>query len=141
MQAKESLAADQPPEVRILKHLLTVEGEQDLAAGVEQAFASGPAPPGAAGTDFLSTCATTHNSWLQALFGDEPRSSSVIRCEFGWCSRRTPEALLETINTVLSTYDNQLGGAGLMAESAALMNPEVIRKLRDLQQRIRKGYM
>ena len=53
---------------------------------------------------------------------------------------RTPEALLLTISTVLNAYDAQLGGSDMMAESAALMNPEVIKLMRDLKQRISKQY-
>lgn len=57
------------------------------------------------------------------------------------CAFRTPEVLLQTISTVLDAYDTQLGGGDMMAESAALMNPEVIKRMRDLKQRIDKGYM
>ena len=41
MQAKETLARQQPPEVRILKHLLTVESPNDLRAALEDAFSPG----------------------------------------------------------------------------------------------------
>ena len=57
-----------------------------------------------------------------------------------WDAIRTPEALLTTINTVLDTYDSQMGSQGMLADSAALMNPEVIRRLRALQAAIRKSY-
>ena len=48
--------------------------------------------------------------------------------------------MLLTISTVLDAYDTQLGGADMMAESAALMNPEVIKRMRELKQRISKQY-
>ena len=57
------------------------------------------------------------------------------------CVRRTPEALLVTICTVLDAYDAQLGGSDMMAESAALMNPEVIKLMRDLKERINKNFI
>ena len=41
VQAKETLARQQPPEVRILKHLLTVESQQDMRAALEDAFNPG----------------------------------------------------------------------------------------------------
>ena len=46
-----------------------------------------------------------------------------------------------TISTVLDAYDTQMGAGEMIAESAALMNPEVIKLMRDLRQRIDKGYM
>ena len=54
MQAKESIAADQPAEVRILKHLLTVDGEADMREALNDAFTPGSAEQ-TAQSDFLST--------------------------------------------------------------------------------------
>ena len=45
-----------------------------------------------------------------------------------------------TISTVLETYDTQLGSEGMFAETAAMMNPEVIKRLRSLQAAINKRY-
>ena len=56
LQAKESIAADQPPEVRILKHLLTVNGESEIREALDDAFTPGTAEQ-TADSDFLSTCA------------------------------------------------------------------------------------
>ena len=58
MQAKESFAADQPAEVRILKHLLTLEGDRDMQAALDDAFAAG-SPLQTKESDYLSTCAST----------------------------------------------------------------------------------
>ena len=54
LQAKESIAADQPPEVRILKHLLTIDGEVDMRDALNEAFTPGT-PEQTADSDFLST--------------------------------------------------------------------------------------
>jgi len=58
----------------------------------------------------------------------------------GCICNRTPEALLTTISTVLATYDTQLGGQGMFAETSAMMNPEVIKRLRALQAAVQKTY-
>ena len=59
MQAKESFAADQPAEVRILKHLLTFEDPMELRSALQQAFVPSDAPSvlSAGPEDLLSTCA------------------------------------------------------------------------------------
>ncbi len=59
-QAKESIAADQPPEVRILKHLLTVSGESEMREALDDAFTPGTAEQ-TADSDFLSTCALSRS--------------------------------------------------------------------------------
>lgn len=64
-QAKESFAADQPPEVRILKHLLTFEDPVELRSALQQAFTPSDAPSvlSAGPEDQLSTCAPL--SWCR----------------------------------------------------------------------------
>lgn len=55
----------------------------------------------------------------------------------------TPAALLNTVENVLGLYDGAVSkGAlgGMAGQAAALMNPEVIARLRDLQTLIRKKY-
>ena len=42
VQAKESFAKMQPPEVRILKHLLTIESPAERAEQLRGAFTPGP---------------------------------------------------------------------------------------------------
>ena len=54
LQAKESFAADQPSTVRILKHLLTVQGDRDMQAALDDAFAPGT-PLQTGESDYLST--------------------------------------------------------------------------------------
>lgn len=40
-QAKETLAQQQPPEVRILKHLLSIQSPQERVTALQDAFAPG----------------------------------------------------------------------------------------------------
>jgi hypothetical protein len=54
-QMKASMAELQPPEVRILKHLLSMEDPLERQSGMEQAFTPGP-ELNAGQEDMLSTC-------------------------------------------------------------------------------------
>lgn len=117
-KAKETFAQQAPPEARILKFLLAVESEADRFSLMEQSFQPGP------------ELSTTEEDYLHT----------------------TPEALLNTIENVLAVFDGASGnldemmgsaGApmGMAGQAAALMNPEVITKLRELQLIIRKKYV
>ena len=136
-KAKESFARQAPPEARILKFLLAVESPSDRVSLMEQAFQSG-AELSTPDEDYLHT---------------------------------TPVALLNTIENILTMYDNTKqqpqqnsggggggikarimaeaaaasqgggGAAGMAGQAAALMNPEVISRLRDLQQTLKKKYL
>jgi hypothetical protein len=137
-KAKESFAQQAPPEARILKFLLAVESTTDRLSLMEQSFQPGPQIT-TSDEDFLFT---------------------------------TPDALLNTIENVLTMYDGAKGGggggggggvsfgsssggsvasgmgmgaaggpSGMAGQAAALMNPEVIERLRELQQTIRKQYL
>lgn len=55
-KAKESFASQQPPEVRILKHLLSIDDPQQRLVAMEEAFAPGPAGADLQ-LDYLSTYA------------------------------------------------------------------------------------
>jgi len=120
-KAKQSFAQQAPPEARILKHLLSFESQADRSVALEQSFTPGP--------EFT----TEEEDYLNT----------------------TPPLLLNTIENVLNVYnkgssssggvkvsDGGDGGAGGMAsEAAAMMNPEVITRLRELQEEIRRKYM
>jgi hypothetical protein len=139
-KAKESFAQQAPPEARILKFLLAVESTSDRLSLMEQSFQPGPQIT-TSDEDFLFT---------------------------------TPDALLNTIENVLTMYDGAKGAgggggvdfgsggggggstkksvvsgmgmggggaSGMADQAAALMNPEVIDRLRELQQTIRKQYL
>ena len=54
MQAKEKFASEQPAEVRILKHLLTMDNPAEQRHSCEQAFAPG-AEVQTEKEDFLTT--------------------------------------------------------------------------------------
>ncbi len=53
-KAKESFASQQPPEVRILKHLLSIDDPRQRMVALEEAFAPGPAGADMQ-LDYLST--------------------------------------------------------------------------------------
>jgi hypothetical protein len=131
-KAKESFAQQAPPEARILKFLLAVDSPTDRLSLMEQSFQPGPQIT-TSDEDFLFT---------------------------------TPDALLNTIENVLAMYDGAKAGgggggvslgsnssvtsgmgmggggpSGMAGQAAALMNPEVIERLRELQQTIRKQYL
>ena len=55
-QARESFAAQQPPEVRIMKHMLALEDPAERRAALGEAFTPG-AQVATATQDFLTTCA------------------------------------------------------------------------------------
>jgi hypothetical protein len=59
LQMKASMAELQPPEVRILKHLLSMEDPLERRAGYEQAFTPGP-ELNAGQEDMLCTCVRAH---------------------------------------------------------------------------------
>lgn len=105
-KAKESFAAQQPPEVRILKYLLSVESPSDRYKLMEQAFEQGP----------------------QLVTGSQDYLST------------TPEALLNVVSNVLQVYETSQGVGTMAGQAAGLMNPEVIAKLKDMEQVIRKQY-
>ena len=55
-QARESFAAQQPPEVRIMKHLLALDDPAERRAALGDAFTPG-AQLATATQDYLTTCA------------------------------------------------------------------------------------
>ncbi|EIE21209.1 hypothetical protein COCSUDRAFT_17991 [Coccomyxa subellipsoidea C-169] len=105
-KAKESFAKMQPPEVRILKHLLSVEDPRQRVEELRAAFEPGPELETAT-QDFLST---------------------------------TPEKLLGTIEVIVATYERSAGSTSMVGQAGALMNPEVITRLKDIQAVVRKQF-
>lgn len=106
-KAKESFAAQQPPEVRIMKHLLALDDPRERSVALEEAFQPGP-EVSTGELDYLCT---------------------------------TPERLMVAMSAVLSAYESQRGKTSLVGEAAALMNPQVIQRLQELQGIVRKKYM
>ena len=49
--------------------------------------------------------------------------------------------MMQTIEAVLKAFDAQSSSRGMVADAASLMNPEVIKTMRELQQQIRKQFM
>lgn len=57
------------------------------------------------------------------------------------CVCRTPSALMQAMTAVLSLYESQRGKGTMLGEAAGLMNPEVIQRLQELQETVRKRFM
>mmetsp|Transcript_47316 Transcript_47316/g.120752 ORF Transcript_47316/g.120752 Transcript_47316/m.120752 type:complete len:419 (-) Transcript_47316:13-1269(-) len=106
-KAKETAAAEQPPEVRILKHLLTMEDPMERNEAMDQAFEPGEAGKDGADQDFLTS---------------------------------TPPDLMRYVDGVLAAYETQKDGKNLLGQTAKLMDPEVIRRLQDIQAVMRRRY-
>lgn len=56
-----------------------------------------------------------------------------------WC--RTPEVLMSIVEAVLGAYAAQTTVRSSVEDAAALMNPEVINRMKTLHQDIRKHFM
>eukprot|EP00887_Chlorella_sp_A99_P001218 scaffold14.g1218.t1 len=110
-KAKESFAQQAPPEVRILKFLLSVDSPADRAKLLGQAFEAGPALA-TADADYLHTTP-------QVLLN-------------------TVDNVLALYDGAAGGGGGRAGG--MAREAAGLMNPTVIDRLRELQQLIRRQY-
>lgn len=53
---------------------------------------------------------------------------------------RTPDKLLAAIDLIVDTYERSAGSAGMLGQAGALMNPEVIVRMKDIQAAIRKDF-
>ncbi|KAK9806423.1 hypothetical protein WJX73_005207 [Symbiochloris irregularis] len=87
LQAKKSFARQQPPEVRILKHLLSLEDPAERRAGVASAFEPGPAVSQWAkgDTDYLSTTPPQLLKTIDAILAayDTSRGSDTMAGQAG----------------------------------------------------------
>ena len=106
VKGKEAAAREAPPEVRILKHLLTIEDLAERDAEIGNALQPGGEMEGPT-RDFLST---------------------------------TPQKLLLTVETVLTAFDNSRNKTTMLGQTADLMNPIVITRLRSIMTTLRKRY-
>ncbi len=52
----------------------------------------------------------------------------------------TPEKLLGTIEVIVATYERSAGSTSMVGQAGALMNPEVITRLKDIQAVVRKQF-
>lgn len=142
-KAKEGFARQAPKEVRILKHLLTVEGERERAQALEQAFEQGAtrrAPSHALlllarAWHLLVQNVSMHPTWLPCAFSTHPACCPTLCCflaapgpelEAGdvdyLCTK--PADLLNTIENVLTVYDTSRRKVTMAGEASALMNPQ-----------------
>ena len=122
------MAERQPPEVRILKHLLSTEDPLERFSLMDSAFTPGPeltVGEGQTAVDFLSTCAPAAPA--------RPAPLSPL-------ARSTPEKLLGVISAVLGAYDAQRGRVSMQGQAAELMTPAVIERMRLLAEEVRQRY-
>lgn len=119
-KAQASFSAAQPPEVRILKYLLTLPGEVDVRSALNDAFTPGAGPRGGEASGAPA---------------GEPRQ---------WLST-TPPALLAKVDAVLTAYEAApiRGGAGAAKARKALerLNPTVVGRLKGLRAMISREWM
>ncbi|KAK9902256.1 hypothetical protein WJX75_009762 [Coccomyxa subellipsoidea] len=106
-KAKESFAQMQPPEVRILKHLLSMDDPRQRSEELRAAFQPGPDLETTT-QDFLST---------------------------------TPEKLLTAIDVIVGTFEKTAGSASMVGQAGALMNPDVIMCLKEIQKAVQKEFV
>lgn len=119
-RARHSFSASQPPEMRIMRYLLTLPGEVDVRSALAQAFTPGDGPMAGA-----ETSAPNSNEPRQWLF-------------------TTPPALLARVEAVLAAYE----AAPIRGAKAArarkvfeTLNPKVVGRLKKLKELIRKEWM
>ena len=53
---------------------------------------------------------------------------------------RTPDRLLTTMDAVLQAFDSQRGRDSMAGQAASLMHPDVIERMRRLQQMVRQHF-
>lgn len=60
-------------------------------------------------------------------------SGSIVVC-------RTPEDLLRAVEAVLTAYEGSRGGGSMLGQASALVNPQVITRLSELRDMIRRDF-
>jgi hypothetical protein len=139
MQMKASMAELQPPEVRILKHLLSMEDPLERQSGMEQAFTPGP-ELNAGQEDMLSTCVAAR-VWQGAACVREMWRLTCVCAHACSPACSTPEALVAVMTGVLNAYEAQRGRATMAGQAAEFMTPQVIDRMRLLQAEVREKFM
>ncbi len=119
-KAKEKFAAQAPAEARILKFLLSVEGESERIELLEQAFQPGPELV-TSNEDYLHT---TPDALLNTI-------ENILMVYDSSSSGATARAEMERASS---------GPSSMAGQAAGLMNPEVIESMRGLRDLIRKRY-
>lgn len=62
-------------------------------------------------------------------------SCTMMGCD---ALHRTPQQLLSTVEVILAAYERSAGSASMLGQAGTLMNPEVIVRMRDIQEAIKK---
>jgi len=110
-KAKESFAAQQPPAVRILKHLLWIDSPADRRKAMDEAFTPG-AELATSTQDFLTTTPAEMQQIMEAILA--AYDSNVSRSQ---------------------------ASSGMQQDANGLMNPKVIEQMRVLLGELRKNYL
>lgn len=119
-KAKEKFAAQAPAEARILKFLLSVEGESERIELLDQAFQPGPELV-TSNEDYLHT---TPDALLNTI-------ENILMVYDSSSSGATARAEMERASS---------GPSSMAGQAAGLMNPEVIESMRRLRDLIRSRY-
>ena len=121
-KAKEKFAAQAPAEARILKFLLSVEGESERIELLDQAFQPGPELV-TSNEDYLHT---TPDALLNTI-------ENILMVYDSSSSGATARAEMERAAS-------SSGPSSMAGQAAGLMNPEVIESMRRLRDLIRSRY-
>ena len=71
----------------------------------------------------------------EAQFYHRWQSANAYGCII---SCRTPQQLLSTLELILGAYERSAGSASMLGQAGTLMNPEVIIRMKDIEQAIRR---
>lgn len=110
-RAKENMAKNLPDEVRILRHLISIEDPLELRANLDDAFEPGE----------------TIDGWQSGVEGGKDYLST------------TPARLLDCCDAVLTAFMQQRGGS-MLSEAIPMMNPVTIDRVRNIHAMIQQHY-
>lgn len=54
---------------------------------------------------------------------------------------RTPEKLLAAVDIIVGTFEKTAGSASMVGQAGALMNPDVIMRLKEIQKAVQKEFV
>jgi len=124
---KENMERQQAEEVRILKHLLTIEDPLERRAALTDAFEP------LSDTDLARKAANRKAGWVTGVESANPNvEEDLLYC--------TPEALMTVINAVLRAHEEMSKGERktLSSEAARLMSPHVIQRMYELKREVQE---
>ena len=103
--------------------------------------ACGPASPELELYAFLAmVCTVSEQASMQSAGNGDIRTCAFATCDMSTLTCRTPPKLLMVVDAVLAAYEAQHASGSMLKEAAALMKPEIISRLKELQQQIQKEF-